>query len=138
MSITEIIFKDEELFTDVGEGIMSWNGTGNYQPIINYFGEVLIQEDDKDYQGDSYILYKNYDLLIFGWGSCSGCDSLKACNSIEQLDSLIQQLKDSIIHLETKEKVKEYLLDDMKINKYYETEKAFQTFKNKVLQEVSK
>lgn len=33
-----------------------------------------------------------WGYLNFGWGSCSGCDALQACDSYEDLDSLRKQL----------------------------------------------
>jgi hypothetical protein len=54
----------------------------NYDALIESFEmESLIQVDDDDYQGDSYVLFRNNDqfgILIFGWGSCSGCDALES------------------------------------------------------------
>lgn len=71
----------------------------DYAPLLKSFGEILLQVDDSDYQGDSRLIYKrgaNYGLLIFGWGSCSGCDSLQACNSYEEIEELRKQLENDI------------------------------------------
>jgi hypothetical protein len=71
----------------------------DYQPIIDAFGTVALQIDDEDYQGDSRILYEcdgKIGYLQFGWGSCSGCDALQACNTIEEVQELIQQLESEI------------------------------------------
>jgi hypothetical protein len=71
----------------------------DYQPIINSFGSVIIQADDADYQGDSYVVLRDgsrYGYLNFGWGSCSGCDALQACDSLEEVDNLINSLASSI------------------------------------------
>lgn len=59
-------------------------GPSSYQPIMDSFGNIILQVDDNDYQGDSRLLYREDDrigFLQFGWGSCSGCDSLQACHS---------------------------------------------------------
>ncbi|OYW67158.1 MAG: hypothetical protein B7Z40_08680, partial [Bosea sp. 12-68-7] len=51
--------------------------------------------DDKDYQGDSRILFKDGDrwgVLIFGWGSCSGCDVLQACDSPAEVVKVIEDM----------------------------------------------
>ncbi|MFA5322051.1 MAG: hypothetical protein WC373_05200 [Smithella sp.] len=80
--------------------------TGDYEPILKSFGEVKIQVDDKDYQGDSRVLYKKdnkYGYLQFGWGSCSGCDALQACDSYKAIDDLICQLNESIKWFDSKE-----------------------------------
>ena len=71
----------------------------DYQPLLNLIGDIIIQEDEQDYSGDSYILYKKNDLygyLNFGWGSCSGCDALQACTSPEEVLSLAQELENDI------------------------------------------
>lgn len=59
--------------------------------------------DDKDYQGDFYILYGDeggsgpFGFLNFGWGSCSGCDALQACDSWEEIQELYNNLESSIL-----------------------------------------
>lgn len=77
----------------------SFYGPGDYQPIINEIGNVLIQVDDNDYQGDSRVLYEKdgkYGFLIFGWGSCSGCDSLQACQNTKGIQELIDGLVNDV------------------------------------------
>ena len=74
-------------------------GPGSYQPIIDDLGSILLQVDDEDYQGDSRVLIQKdekYGILIFGWGSCSGCDALQACESVSELDELIEQIQSSV------------------------------------------
>lgn len=86
-------------------------GPGNYQPIIDSFGKVLLQVDDNDYQGDSRILYRignRYGYLIFGWGSCSGCDALQGCDTIAHVDELIQRLHNSIVMFDTLEGLQQH------------------------------
>jgi hypothetical protein len=71
-----------------------------YQPLLDSFEyEILYQVDDEDYQGDSRIIFKDgdrYGVLIFGWGSCSGCDAMEACDSIEDVEKLRTELHDTI------------------------------------------
>ena len=76
-----------------------YHGESNYNPLIQSFGEVLLQVDDNDYQGDTRVILKkdnDYGLLIFGWGSCSGCDALQACNSYKEIEELRKYLEGSI------------------------------------------
>jgi len=75
------------------------SGESDYQPIVDMFGDVIIQVEDEDYQGDTWVLYKRgtrYGRLEFGWGSCSGCDVLQACGSLDEIDQLINELYNSI------------------------------------------
>jgi hypothetical protein len=79
-----------------------WWGTGDYEPLLKSFGyEIVYQEDEPGYQGDSFVLFRNGDQwghLNFGWGSCSGCDSLQACGSdLKKIESLRDELNDSIV-----------------------------------------
>ena len=78
----------------------SFYGPGDYQPILDELGNIVLQVDDDDYQGDSRVLYKNkdgqYGLLIFGWGSCSGCDALQVCDKLADIQSLMDELTDKV------------------------------------------
>lgn len=100
----------KELFAEAAE--KSYFYIVNYQPIIEEFGNIVVQVDDENYQGDSRILYHNASgrigYLNFGWGSCSGCDALQACNTFEEVDELIQQLHDAVIWWNTKSEALEY------------------------------
>lgn len=81
-------------------------GPSDYQPIIDEFGEVLLQIDDGDYDGDSRILYRKdgkFGWLQFGWGSCSGCDALQACTDISDIQELMDELSEQIMWFEDKE-----------------------------------
>lgn len=75
-------------------------GWCDYNPMIKSFSEdILVQVDDDNYQGDTRVLFKDGDRighLIFGWGSCSGCDALQACGSFDELNELAQELYNNI------------------------------------------
>ena len=86
----------------------------DYQPIVDSFGTVLIQEDDDDYQGDSRILLESegrYGLLIFGWGSCSGCDALQSCGNYDEVDKLIDEMRGDVKWFGTKADVNKYVTE---------------------------
>lgn len=55
----------------------------SYDGIIDTFEvDVLLAEYDNDYQGDAFYLLQDgdrYGYLVFGWGSCGGCDWLESC-----------------------------------------------------------
>lgn len=89
-----------------------FNAPYNYNPMLETFGEVLVQVDDNDYQGDTRVLYKDengrYGHLMFGWGSCSGCDSLQACESYEDIENLAESLYNSIKWFDSKEECLEW------------------------------
>lgn len=82
-----------------------------YTPMLEEFGEIIIRVDVDDYQGDSYLIYKDgdrYGYLSFGWGSCSGCDALQGCCSIREVQELMDKLYNDIIWFDSKVLLKEY------------------------------
>lgn len=90
-------------------------GPGDYNPIIKSFGDVLVQVDDDDYQGDTRVLLRKdgrYGFLNFGWGSCSGCDGLQACSSFREIEELIQSLERDIKWFDTLADAKAYIGND--------------------------
>ena len=81
-------------------------GWSNYQPMLDSFGKIIVQVDDHDYQGDSRVLYNEngkIGFLLFGWGSCSGCDALQACETLDDVQALCNHLQDSIQWFDNKE-----------------------------------
>ena len=75
-------------------------GVYDYQPMIDEFGKIILQESDDDYQGSTWALYQDNDrigFLRFGWGSCSGCDALQACESFDEIQTLMDELWQSIM-----------------------------------------
>jgi hypothetical protein len=69
----------------------------DYDSLVATIGhETLLCVNDKDYSGDSRFLLADgarRGYLEFGWGSCSGCDALQACDSYEELE----KLRDSLV-----------------------------------------
>lgn len=81
-----------------------WFCICDYQPMIAAFGNIAVQVDDHNYQGDTRVLYDNdgkIGHLIFGWGSCSGCDALQACRTVEEVQKLCDELQDDIKWFDT-------------------------------------
>lgn len=118
--------KAKDLYPEaIEEFLCLWD----YQPILDLFGNIVFQFNDSDYQGDSFLLYRKdekYGILIFGWGSCSGCDALQACTSFEDVDDLINELKDSIAWFSNKEMLCEYVK-----NKDWEAEYYYRSYAGK-------
>lgn len=109
----------------------------DYQPMLNEFGEILIQVDEEAYQGDSFLLYKNdnkYGFLTFGWGSCSGCDALQACDTIDEVQELMDNLYNAIKWFDSLQELKCYISDYSIIElQWYFYSDTFKEFREKVL-----
>jgi hypothetical protein len=73
----------------------------DYSPLLESFGyEIVVQIDEHNYQGDSWLLFRDdnrYGYLCFGWGSCSGCDALQACGSYQEIEALQHELYNAIL-----------------------------------------
>jgi hypothetical protein len=72
-----------------------------YRDLVDSFEvKVLVEDQDDDYEGDSRYLLKSgrqYGVLVFGWGSCSGCDALEAAGSnLAEVTALRDELWNSI------------------------------------------
>lgn len=98
----------KELYSQGGDG---FGEEYDYQPILAEFGTIILQVDDDDYQGDSRVLYKDngkIGYLEFGWGSCSGCDSLQACENYDEIQELMDELRQSIMWFESEKEALRY------------------------------
>lgn len=85
----------------------------DYQPMLDAFGNIAIQVDDHDYQGDSRVLYDingKIGFLRFGWGSCSGCDALQACDSLDEVQELCDDLQNQIKWFDNKQHALEWFM----------------------------
>jgi hypothetical protein len=106
-------------------------GFYNYQPILDSFGDILCQKDEVDYQGDSWVLYEKdgkIGYLCFGWGSCSGCDSLQACQSYNDVDELIEKLYFQIRWFDSIQEAYEYFINKNWEGDYSWSIEEFQEF----------
>lgn len=114
----------------------------DYKPIIEYFGKVLVMvEDDECYSGDTRILYddngKGFGYLCIGWGSCSGCDRLQACENYKELAALIKDLEEDIKWLPRADMLKFFKEHDWKGDYSYSkdfVEKVISTLETPVSQ----
>jgi hypothetical protein len=84
-----------------------------YQSVIKLFVDfIVINCEDDDYQGTSLLIIKNnekYGFLSFGWGSCSGCDALKACETEQDVFQLATELKNSIRYFDSTDELKSFI-----------------------------
>lgn len=77
-----------------------WRSPGYGDLIASFETETLLQVDDSDYKSDSRLLLRDgdrYGLLFFGWGSCSGCGALQACDSKAEFVALRDDLREALL-----------------------------------------
>lgn len=84
-----------------------------YNELIQSTGvSVLVSLETDDYSGDCLMLLsdgKRFGYLIFGYGSCSGCDALQACETTDEVEELRNHLYHSIRWEETFEEMLSFL-----------------------------
>lgn len=88
----------------------------DYTTIYSRIGEPLVEVSDDDYQGDTRLLLRRefdgtdyYAFFTFGWGSCSGCDMLQACVTLEDYQRLCDSFTSSLRWL-TLDEARDYLV----------------------------
>lgn len=123
----DINFRDQEY---------GWFCAPSYDELIDSFEVLtLIEEHDDDYQGDSFYLFtdgRQFGILVFGWGSCSGCDALEGCDSEEEVIELRGDLWNSIVWRSESEMI-EYLRTHDSPSKWYYYTDAGRRFDRKLL-----
>lgn len=143
---------DVQKFIDL-RGIMQGIGgedpdvnISSYDEIVRAMAEkVLIESDDDDWQGDSYRLLQNggeegqnYGILIFGWGSCSGCDMLQSCSTPQDYQELADKLWQGIRWFTDLESLARYLqTEDQETVHWYNENEAYQRFRQNILDYVA-
>jgi hypothetical protein len=108
--------------------------------MIDAFGKVAIQVDDDDYQGDTRVLYDNdgkIGFLIFGWGSCSGCDALQACVHFFEVQQLCDELQNDIKWFDSKEDALKWAKEKDWATEWFWHEEGGKEFVQKVIEYLS-
>jgi hypothetical protein len=113
----------KEIYTHCEDTEGYFIAEGDYLPLLESMGQILVKVDDHDYSGDSRVLYKDgdkYGILIFGWGSCSGCDALQGCDSFEEIEQLRTKLFNDIRWF-----AKEEVLNRLEDLEYWKTQSIY-------------
>lgn len=88
-------------------------GPSDYDDFIPTLGyQILTHATSDGYSGDSLFLVHDghrFGVLTFGWGSCSGCDSLQGCRSYQDLEDLRDDLDRGIIWQDSAEEMLAFL-----------------------------
>lgn len=105
----------------------------SYDEIVATQGEILKDWVMGDWQGDYiYLLKKDdkYSAVVIGYGSCSGCDALQACDNDEDFEALKQDVLRTIVWV-TKEDILNDL-DDEELNRWYFHEEDWEDIKKEI------
>lgn len=90
----------------------SWDAP-DYWGLMESTGlSIHVQGEHLGHQGDSWAVVSDGDrwgFLTFGWGSCSGCDALQACDSLKDFDDLRTVLYDGIVWKDSKDDLLKYM-----------------------------
>lgn len=69
-----------------------WGCGLGYESVLDTFGyEVVLYETLGSWQGDIVTILKDgtrFGFLMFGYGSCSGCDALEGTSTLDDLKAL--------------------------------------------------
>lgn len=127
-----------ETFTDPDDD-SDWFSASDYTPVLERLGTIVVRVDEEDYQGDSYVLYSGggersgtWAFLTFGWGSCSGCDALQGCESVEEVVTLLEQLRNDM-RWGTTEEITAILNAPEREGEWYAREESWSAFREKAL-----
>lgn len=95
---------------------LNFDEDADYETLIESLGHtILVSVADNEYQGDTRTILINPNgrigFLIFGWGSCSGCDALQGCYTLQDLVDLRSSLENSIEWFDTTKECLTYLLE---------------------------
>lgn len=108
---------------------------GTYDHLVEDKVTVLESENLGSYQGDIVYLVKSprrYGFLSVGYGSCSYCDALEACQSLEEVERVQKNIYNSIKWFKTLDEVKAYILSDDQELQWYHHEYGWEGFEKRV------
>lgn len=85
-----------------------------YESLLGLMGDITLKSDMGSYQGDSDVLLRKdgrWGYLYFGWGSCSGCDALEACDNAQDLAELFDELSSAVRWFDSAEAAVAFFLE---------------------------
>lgn len=121
----------------------------SYEDIVKRFGEIVLDEHEDGYSGDSFYVLKRvlgrvgtalangqdtteWGFLVVGWGSCSGCDALQAVGSYNDLQELVDGLEASVRWFKNKNMLKVWSKQHDPKYEWYWSNKAAATIRSKL------
>lgn len=116
---------------------ISWGHGFTYEDLVASFEyEVSLMQSIGDYQGDYFVLLENngeYGYLVFGYGSCSGCDALQSLQTVEEVRAYRDGLAESIRWFPGKQELAAFLHHHDAEGSWYGHKDDWSRFKAKAL-----
>lgn len=104
----------------------------DYDKIVKSFRyDLLASVTLGSYQGDILYLLQNgdqYGFLCVGYGSCSGCDALEACDTRADVEQLRKSLHDDIVWIGDRTTTLKWLVERDWEGQYYGNDPDVKTF----------
>lgn len=99
-------FQDRVHAVEPGVDFTKWSHGVGYMTLIQAMGhDLLVHLSESGWSGDDFLLMRDadgrYGFLVFGWGSCSGCDAMEAASSWEDAEAIYQKLCDDVHWFDT-------------------------------------
>lgn len=116
----------------------TWNTpwfNGSYHNLVEDFAEIEFSQTLGYYQGDYLYVLKDddrYGFLVVGYGSCSYCDALEGCESLDDVYNLRNSIRDNVKWFDSFDELKSYVTDDNKDLEWYAHEEQWPEFLEKV------
>lgn len=86
-----------------------------YDGIAERLGDVVLSGTFGDYTGDYLYLLRDgdrYGFLVQGYGSCSYCDALQSCESLDDVQALIHRMYDAVVWKESADEFLKWVTRD--------------------------
>jgi hypothetical protein len=107
----------------------------SYDEMVETQGDIIKDWTLGYYQGDYVYLLKNgdkYAFTVIGYGSCSGCDNLQACENDEEFNELKDDVISSIVW-GTKQDVLDYVTNQ-EANRWYFHEEDWAEIRKEIME----
>jgi len=122
------------------EGYADFIPYPSYGHLVEIAGnDIKASVEIGSYEGD-YLFYcinrftNKQGFGVFGYGSCSGCDMLQGCDTMEELQDAQDAILGTIVWHDTKDELIEYLENrDIKLQWYGEEEDDYTKFVAQVI-----
>jgi hypothetical protein len=102
----------------------------DYEKLVTLYGlPVLYEWEEPYYQGDGVFILQGEDgrigLMVYGFGSCSGCDALQACSTTQDVADLANEMFEGTRWFDDKEAMRAFIDDpESKLNDWWMNDRA--------------